>query len=475
MPADTGTGAAQLLSDWGVRAGAFLIIGLAMTWIVSKLREAETKYRTLVEQLPAIVYTAEFGSDGTWRYVSPRIESILGFSPEEWGADRELWFRQLHPEDRDRALAEEGRSKDTGEPLRSEYRLFTRAGRILWFRDEAVVVADNAGHPLFLQGVMYDITERRRADEEVRRLNADLERRVIERTAQLEAASQAKSEFLSKMSHEMRTPLNAVLGFGQVLETENLDPDQLDSVRQILTGGRHLLDLIDELLDIARIESGRISLALEPVGVTDALHEVLDLLSPLAAERGVVLCPPPLDERCVEADRQRLKQVLLNLLSNAVKYNREGGNVIVDWTECSGERLRISVTDQGAGIAAEDVARLFTPFERLEADRTRVQGTGLGLALCKHLIEAMAGSIGVRSESGMGSTLRRAADGQASRRSGREVTPKRAGRVPASTGARTIPCIKVRTRVPTGPRSKRHSRPSDPSVVPRGFEPVSPP
>jgi PAS domain S-box-containing protein len=275
MPADTGTGAAQLLSDWGVRAGAFLIIGLAMTWIVSKLREAETKYRTLVEQLPAIVYTAEFGSDGTWRYVSPRIESILGFSPEEWGADRELWFRQLHPEDRDRALAEEGRSKDTGEPLRSEYRLFTRAGRILWFRDEAVVVADNAGHPLFLQGVMYDITERRRADEEVRRLNADLERRVIERTAQLEAASQAKSEFLSKMSHEMRTPLNAVLGFGQVLETENLDPDQLDSVRQILTGGRHLLDLIDELLDIARIESGRISLALEPVGVTDALHDGL--------------------------------------------------------------------------------------------------------------------------------------------------------------------------------------------------------
>jgi PAS domain S-box-containing protein len=402
MPADTRTGADQLISDWGVRAGAFLLIGVAMSVIVSKLREAETKYRTLVEQLPSIVYTAEFGSDGSWRYVSPKIEAILGFSPREWLADPELWFRQLHPEDRDRALAEEARSKESGTPLHSEYRLLTRDGRTLWFRDEAVVVADDAGRPLCLQGVMYDITDRKRAEEEVRSLNAELEERVIERTAQLEAASQAKSEFLSRMSHELRTPLNAVLGFGQVLEMDDLDPRQLDSVRHILRGGGRLLELIDELLDIARIESGRISLSLGPVGVKGALQEVLDLVSPIAAELSVVLAPLPSDDRYVVADRQRLNQILLNLLSNAVKYNREGGSVIVDWMERSGGRLRISVTDQGTGIAAEDLDRLFTPFERLDADQTGVQGTGLGLALCKHLVEVMAGSIGVESEPGRG-------------------------------------------------------------------------
>src|SRR6266576_1061039 len=157
--------------------------------LVEKLGEAEASYRTLVEQLPAIVYTAEFGSGGEWRYVSPRIESILGFSPQEWLADPDQWFRQLHPEDRDRVLAEESLSKESGEPLSSEYRMLTRDGRPRWFRDEAAVVKDDADSPLFLQGVMYDVTDRRRAENEVRSLNAELEQRVVERTSQLEAAN----------------------------------------------------------------------------------------------------------------------------------------------------------------------------------------------------------------------------------------------------------------------------------------------
>lgn len=374
---------------------------------MDKLGEAEAKYRTLVEQLPSIVYTAEFGSDGAWRYISPNVESILGFSPREWVADPELWFKQLHPEDRDRALAEEVRSKESGEHLLSEYRLLTRDGRTLWFRDEAVVVRDDTSNPLFLQGVMYDITDRKRAEEEVRRLNAELEQRVIERTAQLEAANQAKSEFLSRMSHELRTPLNAILGFGQLLEMDDLDPEQGESVQHILKGGRHLLDLINEVLEIARIEAGRIALSLEPINVNEVLQEALDLLGPFAAERSVGLEAQASEvaDHHVLADRQRLKQVLLNLLSNAVKYNRDRGRVTVVCSEVPQDRLRIAVSDEGAGIAPENIRRLFTPFDRLGAEQGEVEGTGLGLALSKRLVEAMGGTIGVESEPGPGSTF----------------------------------------------------------------------
>jgi PAS domain S-box-containing protein len=414
---------------------------------MDKLREAETKYRTLVEQLPSIVYTAEFGADGPWRYVSPNIESILGFSPQEWLGDSELWFRQLHPEDRDRALTEAARSEESGQQLLSEYRLLTRDGRTIWFRDEAVVVRDEAGQPRLLQGVLHDITDRKRAEEEVRRLNAELEQRVIERTAQLEAANQAKTDFLSKMSHELRTPLNAILGFGQLLEMESPDTGQLDSVRQILRAGQHLLDLINELLDLARIESGRIALSLEPVDVSDVLQEVLDLMSPLAAERSVALeAPLPEGNRHVLADRQRLKQVLLNLLSNAIKYNREGGTVTVDCCERAEDRLRIAVTDQGPGITRENLGRLFIPFERLEAERGGVEGTGLGLALTHRLVKAMAADIGVQSEVGEGSTFfvelplaGRPEEGPEDRYD--EAGADERASAEASVGARTLLCI----------------------------------
>jgi PAS domain S-box-containing protein len=374
---------------------------------MDKLGEAEAKYRTLVEQIPSIVYTAEFGSAGAWRYVSPNIGPIVGFPPHEWLADPELWFRQLHPEDRERALAEEAESKRSGQKLTSEYRLLTRDGRVLWFLDEAVVVRDEDGEPLLLQGVLYDITERKRAEEEVRTLNAELEQRVAERTAQLEAASQAKSEFLSGMSHELRTPLNAILGFGQLLEMDPLSAEQAESVQQILRGGHHLLELINEVLDIARIEAGRIALSFEPVDVVDVLRETLDLLGPVSAERRVVFVSelPEVGQHRCRADARRLRQILMNLLSNAVKYNREGGQVTVRCAHVAEDLLRIAVSDQGPGIASEDVERLFTPFDRLGAEEGSVEGTGLGLALSKRLVEAMGGTIGVESEPGRGSTF----------------------------------------------------------------------
>jgi CheY-like chemotaxis protein/two-component sensor histidine kinase len=207
------------------------------------------------------------------------------------------------------------------------------------------------------------------------------------------------------MSHELRTPLNAILGFGQLLQIDGLEPKHREDVDQIVKAGRHLLDLINEVLDIARVEAGRLTLSLEPVAIDDAIREAVELIQPLAVERGLSMEVPDSEGLYVHADRQRLKQVLLNLLSNAVKYNVEQGTVTVEGRRAEGGRISITVTDTGVGIPAERVAQLFEPFDRLDADKRGVTGTGLGLALSKALVEAMGGSISVTSEVGKGSVF----------------------------------------------------------------------
>jgi signal transduction histidine kinase/ActR/RegA family two-component response regulator len=222
-----------------------------------------------------------------------------------------------------------------------------------------------------------------------------------------EAANRYKNVFISRMSHELRTPLNAVIGFGQILERQELSTDDRDSVEHILKGGHHLLELINEVLDIARIETGDLALSPEPVLVSDLLGEALGLIRPLAAQHSIHLIGGH-EAPCAEyvfADRQRLVQVILNLLSNGVKYNRVGGTVAVS-CECSGPtRLRIKVTDTGFGIAQEQLGRLFTPFERLGAERSDIEGTGIGLSLSRQLAEAMGGMLDVESVVGEGSTF----------------------------------------------------------------------
>jgi len=220
-----------------------------------------------------------------------------------------------------------------------------------------------------------------------------------------EAANHAKSEFLSRMSHELRTPLNSILGFAQLLQLAKLKDQDRDNVEHILKGGYHLLDLINEILDLARIEAGRLSLSPEPVRMREALKDAVDLVRPLAAERNINLNPEIAIccDHHVRADRQRLKQVLLNLLSNAIKYNRTGGSVMISCETTPDQRLRIEVADSGSGMSPESLQRIFTPFERLNADETEVGGTGLGLALARRLIEAMGGTISVESAVGLGS------------------------------------------------------------------------
>jgi CheY-like chemotaxis protein len=208
------------------------------------------------------------------------------------------------------------------------------------------------------------------------------------------------------MSHELRTPLNAIIGFGQLLEMDELSDDQNEQVQHILTGGQHLLNLINEVLDMARIEAGQLQLSLEPVAVSAALHEAVDLVRPLSAQRNVSLrCADAKQWRWhVLADQQRFKQVLLNLLANAIKYNHIGGEVVITCTQRE-DQLQIAISDSGVGISNENLQRLFVPFERLEVDTSMVEGTGLGLALSKRLIEAMGGSIFVESTLGRGSTF----------------------------------------------------------------------
>lgn len=295
-----------------------------------------------------------------------------------------------------------------------EARLLTVAGPVD-HQFNGVRVLDAQGRLLGIASSGRDISERKRNEAALRRLNEELEERVAHRTTQLlaakdeaERANLAKSDFLSRMSHELRTPMNAVLGFAQLLEMDGahaLSDEQRDFARHIRRAGDHLLDLINDVLDLAQVEAGKLSVRLEPVSLAGVINESLELVGDRARSRGISLAVQPNDRSVqVLADRTRLKQVILNLLSNAVKYNREHGSVTLAWSAHGGQ-LRLGITDTGPGLTEEQLARLFVPFERLDAHRMAVEGTGIGLALSKHLVRLMGGEIGVDSRPGVGSTF----------------------------------------------------------------------
>ncbi|MFF5297206.1 ATP-binding protein [Paractinoplanes globisporus] len=249
---------------------------------------------------------------------------------------------------------------------------------------------------------------------ELREATAQMQAEILRRSQELHDANQAlrsadraKNDFLSRVSHELRTPLNAVLGFSELLSVDELTAEQHDWTELILKAGRHLLTLLNDVLDISRIESGNLPVSLEPVPVGSLFADVLDLIRPLAETAAVQLSPAPAvpADLCVAADRQRLRQVLINLMSNAVKYNHPGGTATIGVHHRPERWLRIEVTDTGRGIAAESIGKLFTPFERLDAAQAGFEGTGLGLALSRHLAEAMGGHLDVSSHPGSGSTF----------------------------------------------------------------------
>jgi PAS domain S-box-containing protein len=380
------------------------------------LRVAEARYSTLIEQIPAIIYTANIDATSSTRYVSPQIEAILGFTPAEWLADPELWLKQIHPDDRASVLADVERAQTSDTPVPAEYRSFTRDGRIVWLRDAARVVRDEAGTPLFMQGITLDITERKRIEAALIEERALLARRVEERTADLSVANaelaraaRLKDEFLSSMSHELRTPLNAVLGLSEALREETygaLNDQQDRALQTIAESGQHLLALINDILDLAKIGAGKLELEREPLDVSTICQASLRLVKQAAMNKRIAIesaIDPAVNS--LQADGRRLKQILVNLLSNAVKFTSESGRVGL---EVRGDAARHSVDftvwDTGIGIAPEHLNRLFQPFVQLDSRLARqYEGTGLGLALVYRMAEMHGGGVSVSSELGVGS------------------------------------------------------------------------
>jgi protein-histidine pros-kinase len=360
---------------------------------ISHRQEAEATFQAMLDAAPDAMVGVNV--DGTIIMVNAQTENVFGFTREDLlGQSIEILvperLRDVHPGHRARYFRE-----PTTRPMGAGLELAGRRADGKEFPAEISLSSFETEDGTVALAAIRDITERKAREAETRRAREEADR-----------ANQAKSDFLSRVSHELRTPLNSILGFGQLLEMETLPQGQRRSVKQILEAGEHLLDLINEILDIEKIASGRLTLSLEPVDLGSVLDEALQLVRPIADQVGVHLIDPAgAEDVHVRADRQRLKQVLLNVLSNAVKFNRPGGDVHISG-ERNGGSFRIVIRDTGEGIDQDLMGDLFTPFDRLGAEQRGIEGTGLGLALSKSLVETMGGSIEAESVAGQGSTFR---------------------------------------------------------------------
>jgi PAS domain S-box-containing protein len=305
---------------------------------------------------------------------------------------------------------------DSGRPrLNYEEPQTTPDGDLIWLRTSKVPMRDEDHQVIGILGVYEDITDAKRSADELDRHRHHLEELVETRTCDLEAArtaadraNRAKTEFISTMSHELRSPLNAILGFAQLLEFEAPPPTptQQDSITQIVQAGWHLLTLINDILDLGKVESGRTPLTLTAVPLTEIAGECCDMIEPQAQQQGIRVTRQRISTpQWVRADRTRVKQVLINLLSHAVKYNSQPGTIEVDCAASTAGRIRVSVTDSGAGLSPEQLTQIFQPFNRLGQEKSGKEGTGIGLVLAKRLVELMGGVVGVDSTVGVGSVF----------------------------------------------------------------------
>ena len=357
------------------------------------LRDNEAALRALLDAFPGFI--AVLDSDFHYTYANERFAALVGRRREQ--VIGRTAAEVLGPAAFERLSGVVAQLR-SGDQLTTESEYPAAADRThTWLQVTHAIGADSAGgrHKMYAFGI--DISARKIA-----------EGALIAARDEAERANAAKSQFLSSMSHELRTPMNAILGFGQLLAADPEHPlaaRPSGYVREILRGGRHLLSLINEVLDLALVEAGKLRISIEPVRVSELLQECLDLLHPLAetADIAISMIEPASCNHLVNADRTRLKQVLLNLISNAIKYNRPGGRVAIDCVHTDDGLVRISVADTGPGLDDAQRARLFQAFERLDAGDGAVEGAGLGLALSKRLMEAMGGSIGLASEVGRGS------------------------------------------------------------------------
>jgi PAS domain S-box-containing protein len=433
------------------------------------LREREAALRR-AQELARLGHVVT-GPDGGFESWSESLPGLAGVAPADMPRSTRAWLGLLHPDDRATFRARSIEAAQAGTRVDVEYRMPRPDGALAYMRQviEPIVEADGAARGRWFSTIQ-DVTAQKLAELQVLQANEDLERRVEQRTLELELsnrqlalataaaerANRAKSEFLSNMSHELRTPLNAIIGFGQLLampEVMARDAGQRQVfVDHIVDAGRHLLTLINEILNLAQIEAGKVELNLENVPLGALLAECSAMLDQLAAQRGIAMQFPARCEVELRADRMRLKQVLLNLLSNAIKYNRDGGTVRVDCL-VRGGRARVHVRDTGRGLAPEQLAALFQPFNRLGQEAGPTEGSGIGLVVTKRLVELMDGEIGVESTPGAGSLFyvelpvaEPVADGRARAFSVRAAAPEVSwpagvGGVADSPGRATVLCV----------------------------------
>jgi PAS domain S-box-containing protein len=364
-----------------------------------QLRQAETRFRTLVEQIPAVVYSEEFEVGGSRMYINRSIQTLFGFTPEQFG-QKNFWKTVVHPDDLERVLAEEARCERTREPFRAEFRVFDASGALHWIRDECVLVADERGRPLFWQGVAVDITDAKRVEEATR----EALEREREAATRLRALDEMKNTFLDAVSHELRTPLAAVIGIALTLqrsEAELSAADRADLIARLVANGRKLDRLLSDLLDLDRLSRGIVTPNRRPTDVAALAARVADEWR-LLNGRDLEVDAEPVS---VRLDAGKVERIVENLLANAARHTPPPTPVWLRVRPADGGVL-LAVEDAGAGVPPEVRATVFEPFRRGPDAPTHAPGVGIGLSLVARFAELHGGRAWVEEREGGGSAFR---------------------------------------------------------------------
>lgn len=371
----------------------------------ARLRELEFRYRTFFEKMPGLTYIHLPRGGGSIQgllHLSQHFGELTGYPPEAWAIDRDFTYKIMHPDDTDRVNEIDRRTDRTGGPFRAEFRIITKDGRVLWVRDQADLVHDEQGRPQFWIGFILDITELKQAEAETAAALAGQQAAYRE----LERLSNAKSDFLSMISHEFRTPLTSIQGFSELLASESLTPEEVLSFAQTINANsRRLARMIGDVLDLDRLEAGQLELRSGSADLNEIVREVLQSLRPTVAGHALVA---ELDDRLapIVGDPDLILRVVTNLVANAIKYSPDGGLVTVT-TAQDEVSVRVGVTDQGLGVPVEDLETIFTRYARLaRPEQGHIAGTGLGLPIARQIVELHGGRIWAESSGSGGSVFR---------------------------------------------------------------------